>query len=275
MDAANGVAGKLAPLVFDDTPLATVPMYFEVDGTFPNHEPNPLLEANSREIRARVPAEKADLGIAWDGDADRCFFIDEAGEFVPGDFVTALLAEALLVKHPGAAILYDLRASRAVPETIRANGGVAADESRRPRLLQAAHAPRAGALRRRGLGPLLLPRQPQRRLRVHPRAADPRPSLPQEARRWPSCSSRCAAATSSPARSTRPSRTSTPSSRDIERRFADGEITKLDGVSVDYERWHFNVRPSNTEPLVRLNLGADSAALMEEKRDLVLGVIRG
>ena len=99
-------------------------MYFEVDGTFPNHEPNPLLEENSREIRQRVVAEKADLGIAWDGDADRCFFIDEDGEFVPGDFVTALLAEALLRRIPAPRILYDLRASRAVPDTIRANGGV-------------------------------------------------------------------------------------------------------------------------------------------------------
>ena len=99
-------------------------MYFEVDGTFPNHAPNPLLEENSREIRERVVAEKADLGIAWDGDADRCFFIDEDGEFVPGDFVTALLAEALLLKNPGAKILYDLRASRAVPDVITANGGV-------------------------------------------------------------------------------------------------------------------------------------------------------
>ena len=90
----------------------------------PNHSPNPLLEENSREIRARVVAEKADLGIAWDGDADRCFFIDAEGEFVPGDFVTALLAEALLLKNPGAKILYDLRASRAVPDVITANGGV-------------------------------------------------------------------------------------------------------------------------------------------------------
>ena len=124
MDAANGVGGKLAPLVFEGTPLDCVEMYFEVDGTFPNHEPNPLLEENSREIRERVVAEKADLGIAWDGDADRCFFIDEDGEFVPGDFVTALLAEALLLKNPGAKILYDLRASRAVPDVITANGGV-------------------------------------------------------------------------------------------------------------------------------------------------------
>ncbi len=141
-------------------------MYFEVDGTFPNHEPNPLLEENRRELRERVMAEKADLGIAWDGDADRCFFIDETGEFVPGDFVTALLAEALLLERPGAAILYDLRASRAVPDVISANGGVPLAQSRRARVLQAAHAARGSPLRRRGVGPLLLPRQLQRRLRA-------------------------------------------------------------------------------------------------------------
>ena len=180
MDAANGVGGKLAPLVFEGTPLDCVEMYFEVDGTFPNHEPNPLLEENSREIRERVVAEKADLGIAWDGDADRCFFIDEDGEFVPGDFVTALLAEALLLKNPGAKILYDLRASRAVPDVITANGGV-------PLLNRVGHAffkqrmrREGGLVRRRSLRSLLLRRQLQRRLRLHPGAAHPGAALAEE-----------------------------------------------------------------------------------------------
>ena len=274
MDAANGVAGKLAPLVFADTPLEPVPMYFEVDGTFPNHEPNPLLEENSREIRERVVAERADLGIAWDGDADRCFFIDEDGAFVPGDFVTALLAEALLVRHPGAAILYDLRASRAVPDTIRANGGV-------PLVNRVGHAFFKQRMRREavlfggevsghyyfrdnhnadsGFVPALLI------LELLTRKGATMAELLEPLRSRYFISGEINSTVDDVGAVL----------ERIETRFADGEITKLDGVSVDYDAWHFNVRPSNTEPLVRLNLGADSAELMEDKRDLVLGVIRG
>jgi phosphomannomutase len=272
MDAANGAAGKLAPLVFDETPIRRTELSFVVDGRFPDHEPNPLLEENSRALRERVTAEGADLGIAWDGDADRCFFIDESGEFVPGDFVTALLAEALLADHPGARILYDLRASRAVPDTIAANGGVALrnrvghaffkQRMRREDVLfggevsghyyfQVNHNADSGFIpallildllsrRRATLGELLAPLRARYFIsgEINSRVADVRAALAR-----------------------------------IEQRFADGTIDHLDGVSVDYPDWHFNVRPSNTEPLLRLNLGAASRAQMEEKRDLVLAVI--
>ncbi|HQJ26524.1 MAG TPA: phosphomannomutase/phosphoglucomutase [Thermoleophilia bacterium] len=274
MDAANGVAGKLAPLVFGGSALDCVEMYFEVDGTFPNHAPNPLLEENSREIRARVLAEKADLGIAWDGDADRCFFIDEAGEFVPGDFVTALLAEALLLKNPGARILYDLRASRAVPDVIRANGGV-------PLVNRVGHAFFKQRMRREGglfggevsghyyfaanhnadsgfIPALLVLDLLSRKQATLAELLEPLRS------RYYISGEINSTVDDVPAALTR-----------LERRFSDGEQGHLDGISVDYEHWHFNVRPSNTEPLLRLNLGADSQALMEEKRDLVLAVIRG
>ena len=100
LDAGSGMAGLVAPQLFERLPCRTTPLCFEVDGTFPNHEANPLIEENRRDIIERVIAEKADIGIAWDGDADRCFFIDGAGEFIAGDFVTALLAEAFLIKHP-------------------------------------------------------------------------------------------------------------------------------------------------------------------------------
>jgi phosphomannomutase len=273
MDAANGVAGKLAPLVFDGTPIRRTELYFEVDGTFPNHEPNPLLEENSREIRERVTADKADLGIAWDGDADRCFFIDEDGEFVPGDFVTALLAEALLLKHPGAKILYDLRASRAVPDVIKANGGV-------PLLNRVGHAFFKQRMRREGglfggevsghyyfadnynadsgfLPALLILDLLSRKDATMAELLEPLRSTYFISGEINSIVADVPAALAR-----------------IEARFADGGVTRLDGISVDYEHWHFNVRPSNTEPLVRLNLGADSEALMEEKRDLVLGIIR-
>jgi len=274
MDAANGVAGRLAPLVFGDCPITCIEMFFEVDGTFPNHEPNPLLAENSRMIRERVLAEKADLGIAWDGDADRCFFIDEAGEFVPGDFVTALLAEALLVTHPGAGILYDLRASRAVPDTIRANGGV-------PLINRVGHAFFKQRMRREpvlfggevsghyyfadnynadsGFIPALLILE-----LLSSKGATMAELLEPLRRRY---------FISGEINSTVDDVTATLDR--VEARFADGKVDHLDGISVDYPSWHFNVRPSNTEPLVRLNLGADSEAEMEEKRDLVLGVIRG
>ena len=113
----------MLPPVLDRLPVDAVRCYFEPDGTFPNHEPNPLLPENREFIVAKVLEEKADLGIAFDGDADRCFFVDDTGEFVPGDFLTALLAETILEKEPGATVLYDVRASWAVPETIEAAGG--------------------------------------------------------------------------------------------------------------------------------------------------------
>src|SRR3972149_4096907 len=112
------MAGLVAPKLFERLPCRTIRLCFEIDGTFPNHEANPLIEENRRDITERVIAEKADIGIAWDGDADRCFFLDRDGEFIPGDFVTALLAEAYLLKEPKASIVYDVRASYAVKDTV-------------------------------------------------------------------------------------------------------------------------------------------------------------
>src|SRR5213082_525416 len=124
IDAANGMAGVMLPLVLERLPIDAVGCYFEPDGSFPNHEPNPLLPENREFIVRKTLDERADLGVAFDGDADRCFFVDDEGEFVPGDFVTALLAESILQKESGAKILYDVRASWAVPETIRRAGGI-------------------------------------------------------------------------------------------------------------------------------------------------------
>src|SRR5918999_4133533 len=125
IDAANGMAGVMLPPVLERLPqVETVRYYFEPDGSFPNHEPNPLLPENRAFIVERTTADAADFGVAFDGDADRCFFVDDTGEFVPGDFVTALLAESVLAKEPGAKVIYDVRASRAVPETIERAGGV-------------------------------------------------------------------------------------------------------------------------------------------------------
>ncbi len=123
LDGGSGMAGKVAPRLFERLPCRVTSLCMEVDGTFPNHEANPLLEENRADITAAVLREKADIGIAWDGDADRCFFIDGSGEFISGDFMTALLAEAFLLKTPGATVIYDLRASHAVKDTVARYGG--------------------------------------------------------------------------------------------------------------------------------------------------------
>ena len=125
IDAANGMAGAMLPPVLERLPIETVRCFFEPDGSFPNHEPNPLLPENREFIVAKVREERADLGIAFDGDADRCFFVDDTGEFVPGDFVTALLAESMLEKEPGGTIIYDVRASWAVRDVVERAGGTA------------------------------------------------------------------------------------------------------------------------------------------------------
>ena len=165
VDGGNGMAGPMVGPLLEQLGLDLVTAYWEPDGEFPDHEPNPLLPENREFIMRKVVEERADLGIAWDGDADRCFFIDDSGQFVDGDFLTALLAESLLRKSPGEAILYDVRASRAVADTVAAGRRHGAPQPRRPRVLQDAHARRGRDVRRRGLRPLLLPRLLLRRQR--------------------------------------------------------------------------------------------------------------
>ena len=180
LDAANGMAGLVAPKLFDQLPCKTTRLAFTPDGTFPNYEANPLIEENRKVVTERVLREKADIGIAWDGDADRVFFIDGNGEFIAGDFITALLAEAFLIRQPGQAD----RLRRACQ--LRRQGHrrevqrLGPHEPRRPRLLQGPHARDQLGLRRRGHRALLLPRLLLLRQRVHPGAADPRADVAQE-----------------------------------------------------------------------------------------------
>ncbi len=278
VDAAKGMAGVMLPYVLERLPqLDVVRCYFEPDGSFPNHEPNPLLPENREFIVTRTREEGADLGVAYDGDADRCFFVDDTGEFVPGDFVTALLAEAMLEKErqPGAKVIYDVRASRAVPETIERAGGVAlvnrvghAFIKHRMRKEDAVFAGEVSAhyyfrdfsqadsgvvpfllvlellsRRERKLSELLGPYRDRFFLtgEINTPVADVALKL-----------------------------------QELKERYAalGGRISHLDGISVDFDNWHFNVRPSNTEPLLRLNLEALSETVMEEKRDEVLDLIR-
>ena len=274
LDGGNGMAGPMCGPILDRLPVDQVQTYWAPDGEFPDHEPNPLLEANRRFIVDRVLSEGADLGIAWDGDADRCFFIDDTGRFVDGDFLTALLAQSILAKEAGAAILYDVRASRAVRDVVEAAGGTAhvnrvghaffkagmreegaafggevsghyyfrdfycADSGTLPALLilelLSTRATKMSAL----LAPLL-----ERYFisgEINSEVADQSAKM-----------------------------------EEIAARYADAEISRLDGVSVDYADWHFNVRASNTEPLLRLNLESlVSEEHMADKRDELLALIR-
>jgi phosphomannomutase len=273
-DAANGMAGVMLPPLLERLPVDAVRGFFEPDGSFPNHEPNPLLEENREFIVGKVHQERADLGIAFDGDADRCFFVDDEGEFVPGDFVTALLAESMLEKEPGGTIIYDVRASWAVRDVVERAGGTAlanrvghafikhrmrgvdavfagevsghyyfrefsqADSGTVPALLMLELVSKKG----KPLSEILRPFRERYFLtgEINSRVDDVPVKL-----------------------------------QELKEHFgSQGEISHVDGVSITADDWHLNVRPSNTEPLLRLNLEALDRELMERKRDEALALIR-
>jgi phosphomannomutase len=274
VDGGNGMAGPMVGPLLERLPLELSTTYWVPDGDFPDHEPNPLLEENRRFIIERVLDEEADLGIAWDGDADRCFFIDDSGTFVDGDFLTALLAKQVLQKQPGATILYDVRASRAVADTVARLGGTS-------HMGRVGHAFMKIAMREHdaafagevsghyyfrdfwsadsGTIPALLVLE---LLSVEDRSLA---ELVAELRSRYFISGEINSEVAD----------QKAKMDELAERYSDGEVTWLDGVSVDYPDWHFNVRPSNTEPLLRLNLESlVSREDMEAKRDQVLAVIR-
>ena len=274
IDAANGMGGVMLPPVLERLPIKTVPYFFDPDGTFPNHEPNPLLPENREFIIEQVMAERADLGVAFDGDADRCFFVDDTGEFVPGDFVTALLAESILEKAPGAKILYDVRASWAVPQTIERAGGI-------PLVNRVGHAFFKHRMREEGAifgGEVSGHYYFQDFSRADSGVIPFLLMLELISKRGRKLSELLAAYRE---RYFITGELNTPVAdvalklQELKERFgSEGSVSHLDGLSVDAEDWHMNVRPSNTEPLLRLNLEALSPDLMERKRDEVLEVIR-
>jgi phosphomannomutase len=276
LDAGSGMGGLVAPKLFERLPCKTTRLCFDIDGSFPNHEANPLIEENRRDIVERVVAEKADIGIAWDGDADRCFFIDGTGAFVSGDFITALLAEAFLLKHPGATVIYDLRASYAVKDTVARLGGTSlmnrvghAFFKRRMRETNAIFGGevtghyyfRDNFYADNGFIPALLI------LELMSKKGQPLHNLlkPLADRYFISgeINTKLAGLDVVPAKL-----------RQLAAKYQGGRQYDLDGLSVEYPDWHFNVRPSNTEPLLRLNLEANSPEKMAEKRDEVLALIR-
>jgi phosphomannomutase len=274
VDGGNGMAGPMVGPLLESLELELIETYWTPDGNFPDHEPNPLLPENRRLIIEKVRDTGADLGIAWDGDADRCFFIDDTGAFVDGDFLTALLAESLLEKNPAEAILYDVRASRAVPDTVTRAGGTpymnrvghaffktrmhkegslfggevsghyyfrdfyCADSGTIPALLVLEMLSTSG----KRMSELLAPYHAKYFIsgEVNSEVADPAAKM-----------------------------------EEIAAHYADARQNRLDGISIDYADWHFNVRPSNTEPLLRLCLESlVSPQDMQRRRDEVLALIR-
>jgi phosphomannomutase len=274
VDGGNGMAGPMVGPLLERLGLDLIETYWTPNGEFPGHEPNPLLPENRTFIIEKVRETRAELGIAWDGDADRCFFIDDAGGFVDGDFLTALLAESLLRKNPGATILYDVRASWAVPDTVKRLGGT-------PHINRVGHAFFKTRMREEGslfggevsghyyfrdfycadsgtIPALLILEQLSlqgKRLSELLKPYRERYFISGEINSEVGDQQR--------------------KMREISERYADARQDWLDGVSISYEDWHFNVRPSNTEPLLRLCLESlRSHEHMESARDEVLALIR-
>ncbi len=277
LDAGSGMGGLIGPKIFARLPCKTTHVAMEVDGTFPHHESNPLIEANRRTVTQRVLETGADIGIAWDGDADRCFFIDGTGDFVAGDMVTALLAEAFLIKYPGETILYDVRASYAVKDIVAQYGGQAimsrvghAFIKQRMRAENAIFGGevtghyyfRDNFFADNGFIPVLLI------LELMSRKGKTLAELLAPLREKYFISGEINTKLASMAEAD-------AKIAEITSRYADGHVYHLDGVSVEYPDWHLNVRKSNTEPLLRLNLEGVTQTIMETRRDEVLGIIRG
>jgi phosphomannomutase len=264
VDAGNGMAGHTAPAVFGRLPeglVDVVPMYFELDGSFPNHEANPIEPANLRDLQERVVRERADVGLAFDGDADRCFLVDERGAAVSPSALTALIAGRELAKEPGATVIHNLITSRAVPELVRERGGVPVRTRVGHSFIKATMAEtdavfggehsghfyfrdfwRADSGMLAALHALAALSETERPLSDLIADYDPYPL-------------------------------SGEINSEVEDTAGVG-IDRLDGLTVSHPDWAFNVRPSNTEPLLRLNVEGRTRDIMEQVRDDVLALIR-
>jgi phosphomannomutase len=274
VDGGNGMAGPMVGPILKRLGLDLIEAYFKPDGNFPDHEPNPLLPENREFIMREVVDKGADLGIAWDGDADRCFFIDEQGAFIDGDFMTALLAESMLEKQPKSTILYDVRASRAVADVVEGAGGRALMNRVGHAFFKARmreeHAIFGGEVSGHyyfhdfycadsGTIPALLMLE-----LLSSRDAKPSELLEPYRSRYFISGEINSEVQDGDAKI-----------EELASRYSDANQYRLDGLSVEYEDWHFNVRPSNTEPLLRLCLESlRSREDMERRRDEVLAVIR-
>ena len=276
VDAGNGMAGKMLPPLFERLPFEYVPMYFELDGSFPNHPPNPIEPENVKELQKRVRSENADFGVAFDGDADRCFIVNEKGETIDGDILAALIAKNVLEKEPGATIIHSAVCSKAFPELVKREGGTPVRTKAGHSIIKPQMRERDAAFggehsahfyfrnnffadsgiiamltvaelvgRQEGpISDLISPIDPYVRSgEINSEVDDQEATL-----------------------------------KKVEDHFATNETAKtdhLDGLTVDLGDWWFNLRPSNTEPLLRLNVEASDKETLEKQRDALLRMIRG
>ncbi|MCF6147836.1 MAG: phosphomannomutase/phosphoglucomutase [Candidatus Kuenenia sp.] len=273
VDAGNGMAGKIIPFVCEGLPIEIIPLYFELDGNFPNHEANPLKPENVEDLRNKVRETKAHIGVAFDGDADRCVFVDEMGRVIGCDIVTALMAQKFLEREHGATIVYDLRSSKAVPEEIKAAGGVPYRERVGHTYMKAAlrekNAPFGGELSGHyyfrdnyysdsGVIAFLMILELLSSKRV------PFSNIIAPLKRYYSTGETNFEVKEKDAKL-----------EEIAKRFSNAKIDYLDGITVEYNDWWFNIRKSNTEPLLRLNIEGKTPEIMEKGKKILTSIIRG
>jgi phosphomannomutase len=265
VDASNGMGGKMIPQIFNDVEnLEIVPMHFELGQGFV-HPPNPLVEANLEWVRKAVVEEKADFGICMDGDADRCMFVDELGNIVGCDLMTALMSRKFLADNPGSMIVYDLRSSKVVPEEVREAGGV-------PRRERVGHAFMKKAI---ATGHAVFGGELSGHFYFRDNYnADSGAIAFATAASIISASDRPFSEMVAPLRRYSHSgeinfqvEDKAAKMKEVEQTYSDGEVDHLDGVTVTFDDWWVNVRPSNTEPLLRLSLEAQTKPMMEKKVD--------
>ena len=272
IDAGNGMAGFTAPSVMKKLNVELIPMYFELDGDFPNHEANPIEPKNLKDLQKRVKKEKADLGLAFDGDADRCFLVDENADLVNPSSLTALIAVRELKRNPGASIIYNLISSKAVPEIILENGG-------KPVRSRVGHSYIKSLMAQTGAvfggehsghfyfadfwradSGMLAALYALAELMDSPKSLS---EILESFDRY-----------FSSGEINTQVKDASKSIKLVRKKYEkENEIDELDGLTVSSQKWWFNLRPSNTEPLLRLNVEADSPKLMAEIRDTVLSLI--
>lgn len=276
MDAGNGMAGLVAPKMFENTPIEVIPMFFEPDGSFPNHEANPLLEENRLDLIAKVKETGADFGVGYDGDSDRAFFVDNNGDFVDGDFVTGALGAYMLKTQPGKTICYDVRGSRFVKETIEKAGG-------KSFMWKVGHAFMKAKMKE--LGDAIMGGEVSGHFyfQFHSEFYADNSYIPVF------LMAELLSEANQPMSEVLKARKNYFISGEINSEVADqdavieeikakygpmGEVVEIDGMSVIGDTWWLNMRKSNTEPLLRLNCEADSQENMEKLRDDLLAIIR-